>query len=151
VTDYLEAVADAAPAKPARSRPAPDPAGTSPRWGRTRAYLLPRVRAAVATPGASGALAPWATLGREGAFLGYELSWARRAPRGAVVVSSVERTLPAPTADPRFEACAYLVAPVGERWLIADKRCGKDFSDQDVVRDHAGEWEEPGELPEDVE
>jgi len=144
VGDYLDAVASAAPQRPRRARPSPAPTGAEPRWAHTREFLVPRAAAAVAAQGdKQHPLAAWSALGGDGALLGYELVAARRAPRGTVVVIARERTVRAPDAAPVTAACAYLVAQVHRTWRIADKRCGRDFADREVLSGYAGFWDEP--------
>jgi hypothetical protein len=144
VGDYLEAVAAAAPARPRSAPLPPSPTGTEPRWLRARAFLSPRVAANLdAAPASASPLAPWRTLGRDGALLGYEILAARRAPRGAVVVVARERMIRAPDAPPASVACTYLVAPVRGEWRIADKRCGRDFANAEILGGYTGYWDEP--------
>ncbi len=143
VGDYLEAIAAAAPPRPRRAPPPATSHGTELRWGRARAYLAPRAAAKLDVADRPQPLAPWSTLGRDGAFLGYELLAVRRAPRGAVVVVSRERTEHTLGAAPSLATCGYLVAKVGGVWRIADKRCGEDFSDDEVVSNYQGYWDEP--------
>jgi hypothetical protein len=40
-------------------------------------------------------------------------------------------------------ACTYLVAKVSGSWRIADKRCGRDFSNTEVEANYRGYWDEP--------
>jgi len=144
VGDYLEAVASAAPQRPRHARPSPAPTGAEPRWAHTREFLVPRAAAALDVQGdGRHPLAAWSALGGDGALLGYELLAARRAPRGTVVVIARERTVRAPDAAPVSAACAYLVAQVRGTWRIADKRCGRDFDDREVLSGYAGFWDEP--------
>jgi hypothetical protein len=140
VSAYLEAVAAAAPPRPRGMRPPPAPTGGEPRWARARDFLAPGPAPKLAgSAGAGRALAPWEELGRDGAFLGYELTGVRRAARGMAVVSARERTTAAPDGPVVSRRCAYLVVPVGARWLIADRRCGGDFPEAEP-----GAWADPG-------
>ncbi len=144
VSDYLEALASAAPAHPVGTRRLPASTGADRRWARLRSYVAPSTLAALDRAlEVPDPLAPWTALGASGAFLGYELLRARRAPRGAVVVSSIERTVRAPAANPEVVSCAYLVAPSASAWRIVEKRCGRDFADAEVLRGYQGRWNEP--------
>ena len=143
VSDYLEALAAAAPPRPARARPREARAESELLWARLRPYLTPRTAADIEATGRPQLLAPTGTLGHDVAFLGYELLAARRAPRGAAVVVSRERTERAVGATPSSAACAYLVGKVSGVWRIADKRCGRDFSNGEVASNYAGYWDEP--------
>ena len=143
VGDYLEAVAAAAPPRPRNAPSRPPSQASEPRWVRVRSYLAPRALAALDAADPSQPLAPWSALGREGAFVGYELLAVRRAPRGAVVVASRERIERVPGAVPVSTACTYLVAKVSGDWRIADKRCGRDFSNGEVAANYPGYWDEP--------
>ncbi len=143
VGDYLEALAAAAPPRPRRA-PAPPPNhGSEPRWARVRSYLAPRTAATLDATGRPALLAPWASLRRDEAFLGYELMAARRAPRGAAVVVTRERTERGVGAPPTSAACVYLVGKVSGAWRIADKRCGRDFTNREVSAGYPGYWDEP--------
>lgn len=143
VGDYLEALVAAAPPRPARVRVREAGAESELRWSRVRAYLAPRTATDIAETGRPPLLAPWTTLGRDGAFLGYELLAARRAPRGAAVVVSRERIERAAGGASSSAACVYLVGKVGGTWRIADKRCGRDFSNREVASNYSGYWDEP--------
>ncbi len=143
VSDYLEAVAAAAPPRPRGVPPPPTSTGAGPRWTRARSYLAPRAAASLETAHAPRPLAPWSTLGRDGAFLGYELLAVRRAPLGAAVVVARVRTARSPDAAPTVTVCAYLVGPVGRLWRIADERCDRDFADAEVASNYDGLWDEP--------
>jgi hypothetical protein len=120
VSEYLEAVAAAAPprARPRRVAAAEE-AG---RWERARARLAPAALAA-AGPDAAAPLAPWKEFARGGAFLGYELLAARRAPNGAAVVVTRERVAASLADDATERRCAYVVAPIDGAWRIASARC----------------------------
>ena len=143
VGDYLEAVAAAAPPRPSRAAAATAQVSEL-RWARARSYLAPRALAGLDARAGPRPLAPWTTLGRDGAFLGYEILAARRAPRGAAVVVSRERTTRALGANPTLAACAYLVGKVSGIWRIADKRCGRDFSNGEIAAGYQGYWDDPG-------
>jgi len=143
VGDYLEALAAAAPPRPTRAAARATNPASEARWVRLRSYLAPRTATGLDTSDRPQLLAPWTTLGRDGAFLGYELLAARRAPRGAAVVVSRERTERAPGATPSSAACVYLLGKVSGVWRIADKRCGRDFSNGEVVSNYKGYWDEP--------
>jgi hypothetical protein len=95
------------------------------------------------TANAPQPLAPWSTLGRGGAFVGYEILAARRAPRGAVVVVARERVERTAGAALASAACTYLVAKVSGIWRIADKRCGRDSPNREVEANYRGYWDEP--------
>jgi len=143
VGDYLDAVAAAAPPRPRRAPPPAETKAADPRWVRVRSYLSPRAVATLNATDLPQPLAPWSALGRGGAFLGYELLAARRAPRGAVVVVSRERTERSPGTGSASSSCAYLLGKVSGTWRIADKRCGRDFSDGEVAANYQGYWDEP--------
>ncbi|HTP27974.1 MAG TPA: hypothetical protein VMK12_20255 [Anaeromyxobacteraceae bacterium] len=143
VSDYLEAVAVAAPPHPRAQGLPPSPTGLEPPWIRVRSFLAPRAEKKLDAPAAAPQpLAPWSSLGREGAFLGYELLAVRRAPRGSVVVVAHERTARTPEAQPTVAACAYLLGKVEGKWRIADRRCGRDFSNTEVLTGYLGFWDE---------
>ena len=139
VSEYLEAVAAAAPprARPTGRTAAAEEAG---RWERARARLAP---AALAAREPAAPLAPWTAFARGGAFLGYELLGARRAPRGAAVIVARERVVASPAADATERRCAYLVGPVAGAWRIADARCGRGYGDEEVASGWPGAWDEP--------
>ena len=139
VSDYLEALAAAAPPRPRGRSASPPSTGAEARWSRVRAHLAPS--------DGGPRLAPWAELGPEGAFLGYELVRARRAPRGAAVFTALARTIRTPGASPVTSACAYLTARMGGEWLIADRRCGGDFADAEVLAMDARGWDAPDPAP----
>ena len=144
VFEYLEAVIAAAPPHALGEASSSDPNGADPRWSRVRSYLAPRAADALArSPRKEGALAPWRALGRDGAFLGFEVLAARRAPRGAAVVIARERSARAPGAPTSTATCAYLVARLAGAWRIADKRCGHDFANREVFSGYVGFWDEP--------
>lgn len=143
VSDYLEAVTAAAPPRPSRAAAGGTGSGTPDlRWARTRSYLAPRADAELDASDRPQLLAAWRTLGRDGAFLGYEILAARRAPRGAAVVIARERTARASGANAVTAACAYLVGKVSGAWRIADKRCGRDFSNSEIASGYQGFWDE---------
>ncbi len=146
VSDYLEALASAAPVRPVRSPRAPPPRADEPRWALARSHLAPPV----AIAGVPGPPAPWEELGRDGAFLGYELLGARPAARGAAVVVVRERTVRGPEVNALFAVCAYLVAPLEEGWRIVSRRCGQDrargFTEDEVRTLQAGRWTVPSHL-----
>jgi len=56
------------------------------------------------------------------------------------------RTVRVPDAEATTAACAYLVGPVDRRWRIADKRCGRDFTNAEVKAGYAGFWDKPAQL-----
>ena len=142
VSAWLEAIASAAPASP---DPRPR-GGDGARWDRARALLAPAALAAASAAHFGHPLAPWKTLGRGAAFLGYELFSARCVPRGAAVVYGVERTVASPRDDAVERRCAWLAAPVAGAWRIVDARCGRDFGDDEVRTGYAGAWDDPRSL-----
>jgi hypothetical protein len=145
VSDFLEALADAAPPRPRGEARQADADDDGARWRRARAHLAPRsAEALAAAEGRASAWAPWRAVAPGGAFLGYELLSVRRAPRGGAVVVARERTLP-PTGSSAQEAtCAYVVAPVGAAWKLVDRRGGRDFSDRELATRYASAWDDPG-------
>jgi hypothetical protein len=149
VLRYLDAVRLAGPRVPqvrgGRS------AASEREYALAKRLTAPRTLEEIARRGARGEdhpLAPWREAARARILDSFQLLAARRAPRGAAVVTVKERYW----LGDRDRALSrtiseYLVARVDGQWRVVDRRPGGAFDDVALVDGYAGWFDEPAEPP----
>lgn len=145
VLRYLDAVRRAGPRAPLV------PKGKAPEareqdYRVANALVAPRALQEVARRTAAGEphpLAPWEEASRARVLESFQLVAVRRAPRGAAVVTVVERIWTPPAAQLEREVSEYLVGRVEGRWRIVDRRPGGAFEDAAVEASYAGFFDAP--------
>ncbi|HEX9308817.1 MAG TPA: hypothetical protein VF894_15090 [Anaeromyxobacter sp.] len=142
VLRYLDAVRLAGPhavaVRHGRS-PAPDERA----YGAAKQLTAPRTLEEIdrwAARGADHPLAPWREAARSRVLESFQLLAARRAPRGAAVVTVRERFWLADLDDGALDRTVseYLVARVGGEWRVVDRRPGAAFDDLALAEGYAG-------------
>jgi hypothetical protein len=89
-------------------------------------------------------LAAWREAARGRVLESFQLLAARRAPRGAAVVTVKERYwVSDPDATLVRSVSEYLVARVEGEWKVIDRRPGGAFEDAEVAGSYAGFFDEP--------
>lgn len=89
-------------------------------------------------------LAPWREAARARVLDSFQLLAARRAPRGAAVVTVTERYwIPDPDGALARAVSEYLVARVNGEWKVVDRRPGGAFDDAALADAYAGFFDEP--------
>jgi hypothetical protein len=145
VLRYLEAVRRAGPRVPAVPRGrAPDARERD--YGNASALVAPRALQEISRRAAAGEdhpLAAWREASRARVLESFELVSVRRAPRGAAVVTVVERLWEPPVADLGRQVAEYLVGRVGGQWRIVDRRVGGAFEDAAIDGAYAGFFDAP--------
>jgi hypothetical protein len=141
VRSWLEAVRRATPYLEPGAAARPLPARESDYAG-ARRLIAPRALEEIETRAARGEIHPlaaWAAA-RTGTFVhSFELVAARRAPRGAAVITVRER-LSRQRGRLETVISQYLVAPVGGEWRVVDRRPGGAFTDAEIEGGYAGWW-----------
>jgi hypothetical protein len=146
VLRYLDAVRLAGPRSPEVRRgrsAAPDE-----RYAEARRLTAPRTLEEIARRTARGEdhpLAPWRDAARAHVLESFQLVAARRAPRGAAVVTVKERYwLGDPEVALDRSVSEYLVARVNGEWRVIDRRPGGTFDDGDVAGGYEGFFDDAG-------
>lgn len=157
VTEYLEAVKDAAPKQPTydkKGKLAPVGKVDPKKYEPARKLTAPRTLDDLAalqkrTKDQKHSMAPWAWAQKDHFIIGYELGEAREAPKGAVVVTTKEKYFRVEEGgvDGEAEGDAYLVGPVKGKWLIVDKKTNGDFTDDAIKIGYKGYWDETKAAP----
>ncbi len=145
VLRYLEAVRRAGPRAPSV------PAGRRPDarerdYAEANALVAPRTLAEVERRAAAGEdhpLAAWREASHARVLESFQLLSVRRAPLGAAVVTVRERLWEPPAPELARQVSEYLVARVGGRWRIVDRREGGAFDDAAVEGAYAGFFDAP--------
>ncbi len=141
VLRYLDAVRLAGPRVVAlRGRRLPPPDERA--YAGARRLTAPRTLEEIdrrAARGEGHPLAPWRDAARAHVLESFQLVAARRAPRGAAVVTVRERYwLGDPESALDRTMSEYLVARVNGLWRVVDRRPGGTFDDVDVAGGYAG-------------
>jgi hypothetical protein len=147
VLRYLDAVRLAGPRVPTLrgARRAADER----EYARAKQLTAPRTLEEIAAWAARGEdhpLAPWREAARARVLDSFQLLAARRAPRGAAVVTVKERYwLPAPDGALVRTVSEYLVARVNGEWKVVDRRPGGAFDDAALAGRYVGWFDNPAQ------
>ncbi|HET8541342.1 MAG TPA: hypothetical protein VFL83_15810 [Anaeromyxobacter sp.] len=145
VLRYLDAVRRAGPRAPSVARGRlPDVRARD--YEGAMALVAPRTLQEIARRTAAGEdhpLAAWREASRARVLESFQLVSVRRAPRGAAVVTVVERLWEPPAAELGRQVSEYLVGRVGGTWRIVDRREGAAFDDAAVDSGYAGFFDAP--------
>jgi hypothetical protein len=145
VLRYLEAVRRAGPRVPSVSKGKP-PDARERDYDGANALVAPRTLEEIARREAAGEdhpLAVWREASRSRVLESFRLVSVRRAPRGAAIVTVVERLWEPPAVDLARELSEYLVGRVDGRWRIVDRRRGTVFDDAAIDGTYAGFFDAP--------
>jgi hypothetical protein len=139
VLRYLDAVRLAGPRAGPDRRPHPPDERA---YEAARRLTAPRTLEEIERRTARGEdhpLAPWREAAHARVLESFQLVSARRAPRGAAVVTVLER-YGRGSADPALDpgVSEYLVARVNGEWRVVDRRPGGTFADGEVAAGYAG-------------
>jgi hypothetical protein len=150
VLRYLDAVRLAGPRSGgARRRHPPTPHERE--YALAKRLTAPRTLEEIARWAARGAdhpLAPWREAARARVLDSFQLLAARRAPRGAAIVTVKERYwLADPDAALERAVSEYLVARVNGEWKVIDRRPGGAFEDDVVAEGYEGFFDAPSRSP----
>lgn len=150
VLRYLDAVRLAGP-RAAGVRPGRRPESDEREYALAKRLTAPRTLEEIgrwAARGEDHPLAPWREAARSRVLESFQLLAARRAPRGAAVVTVKERYwLAAPDAALERAVSEYLVARVNGEWKVVDRRPGGAFEDDAVARGYEGFFDGPSRGP----
>ncbi len=145
VLRYLEAVRRAGPRVPSvRRGKAPDAREAD--YVGANALVAPRTLEEIdrlAAAGEDHPLAAWREASRAHVLESFQLMSVRRAPRGAAIVTVLERVWEPPAPELARQVSEYLVGRVGGRWRVVDRREGSAFEDTAVDRAYAGFFDAP--------
>jgi hypothetical protein len=145
VLRYLEAVRRAGPRVPSVAKgKAPDARERD--YGGANALVAPRTLEEIARRAAAGEdhpLAPWREASRARVLESFRLVSVRWAPRGAAIVTVLERFWEPPAEELAREISEYLVGRVDGRWRVVDRRRGAAFDDLAVDTTYAGFFDAP--------
>lgn len=111
-----------------------------------RAFTAPRALQEVdrrAARGADSPLAPWRDAARGVVLESFQLLEVRRAPMGAAVVVVRERLRREGISSLGLTRSEYLVARVGGRWKVIDRRVGGRFQDREIAGRYEGWFDAP--------
>jgi hypothetical protein len=146
VLRYLDAVRHAGP-RVAGLRPGRAPRADERGYGAAKRLTAPRTLEEIerrAGRGEDHPLAPWREAARGRVLESFQLLAARRAPRGAAVVTVKERYwVSDPDATLVRAVSEYLVARVDGEWKVIDRRPGGAFEDAALAQAYAGFFDEP--------
>jgi hypothetical protein len=149
VLRYLDAVRLAGPriTSPRTSRPS----ANEREYAQAKRLTAPRTLEEIERRAARGEdhpLAPWREAARARVLDSFQLLAARRAPRGAAVVTVKERYwVPDPEGALARAVSEYLVARVNGEWKVVDRRPGGAFDDAALADGYAGFFDEPPQPP----
>jgi hypothetical protein len=153
VLRYLDAVRHAGP-RPTSARPGRLPAPDEREYQLAKRLTAPRTLEEIARWTARGEdhpLAPWREAARSRVLDSFQLLAARRAPRGAAIVTVKERYwLADPDAALVRGISEYLVARVDGEWKVVARRPGGAFDDSALAHRYAGFFDEPPDAPPDA-
>jgi hypothetical protein len=151
VLRYLDAVRLAGPRAAQRGEKVRAAGADERAYARVKRLTAPRTLEEIGRWTARGEdhpLAPWREAARARVLESFQLLAARRAPRGAAVVTVKERYW---TGDPdaalERAVSEYLVARVGGEWRVVDRRPGGAFDDSAVSREYRGFFDDPAAAP----
>lgn len=145
VLRYLDAVRRAGPRAPLVAK-GKAPVARERDYERANGLVAPRTLDEIARRDAAGEdhpLAPWREASRARVLESFQLVAVRRAPRGAAVVTVVERLWAPPSPELARTVSEYLVGRVDGRWRIVDRREGAAFEDAAVEATYAGFFDAP--------
>ena len=145
VLRYLEAVRREGPRVPSVPKGRAPEAREADYVG-ANALVAPRTLQEIdrlAAEGEDHPLAAWREASRARVLESFQLVSVRRAPRGAAIVTVLERLWEPPESALARQVSEYLVGRVGGRWRIVDRREGGAFEDAAVDRAYAGFFDAP--------
>jgi len=146
VLRYLDAVRLAGP-RTGGVRPGRPPTPNEREYALAKQLTAPRTLEEIgrwAARGADHPLAPWRDAARARVLDSFQLLAARRAPRGAAIVTVKERYwLADPDAALERAVSEYLVARVNGEWKVIDRRPGGAFEDDVVAEAYEGFFDVP--------
>jgi hypothetical protein len=145
VLRYLDAVRRAGPRAPSVPK-GKAPEARAADYGGANALVAPRTLSEIDRRAAAGddhPLAAWRDAARARVLESFQLVSVRRAPRGAAVVTVVERLWEPPAAELGRQVSEYLVGRVDGRWRVVDRREGGAFDDAAVEASYAGFFDAP--------
>lgn len=142
---YLDAVRLSGPS-PLASSPARVLPVSEEDYAPAKALTAPRTLEEIEARRARGEhheMAPWLRADRDRLLESFDLLGARRAPRGAVVVTVRERYYVVGEGGTRLHAVVseYLAARVGGAWRVVDRRADRRFSDDEIADRYPGYWD----------
>jgi hypothetical protein len=145
VLRYLDAVRQAGPRVPFVAKgKAPDARERD--YVGANAFVAPRTLQEISRRSAAGEdhpLAAWREASRARVLESFRLVSVRRAPRGAAIVTVVERLWEPPATALGREVSEYLVGRVEGRWRVVDRRAGASFDDASIDGGYAGFFDAP--------
>lgn len=145
VLRYLEAVRRAGPRVPSVPKGKP-PEARERDYGGANALVAPRTLEEIARREASGQdhpLAAWREASSARVLESFRLVSVRWAPRGAAIVTVLERFWEPPADALAREVSEYLVGRVEGRWRVVDRRQGAPFDDAAIDTRYAGFFDAP--------
>jgi hypothetical protein len=145
VLRYLDAVRRAGPRAPALPKGRP-PTARERDYAEANALVAPQTLHEIdrrAALGEEHPLAAWREASRARVLESFQLVAVRRAPRGAVVVTVVERLWRPPAVELVRQMSEYLVGRVDGAWRVVDRREGAAFEDAVVAAGYAGFFDAP--------
>jgi hypothetical protein len=146
VLRYLDAVRHAGP-RVAGLRAGRAPKADERAYAAAKRLTAPRALEEIARRAARGeehALAPWREAARARVLESFQLLAARRAPRGAAIVTVKERHWVSDPDETLVRSVSeYLVARVDGEWKVVDRRPGGVFDDAAVAGAYAGWFDDP--------
>ena len=145
VLRYLDAVRLAGP-RAVGARPVRLSAADEREYAVAKRLTAPRTLEEIerwAARGEDHPLAPWREAARAHVLESFQLLAARRAPRGAAVVTVKERYGLVDDARERTVS-EYLVARVDGEWKVVDRRAGGAFDDASIADGYPGFFDDPG-------